>query len=173
MAVGLIFARFSPATVLRPEVIYSPALSLDIPAAKTGKTQDRLRRILVIAADEFFEIGRYLVIGASLAALMQTFIPQSTLLTLGQGPILSVLLLLALAVLLSICSTVDAFIALAFVNTFSPGAVLAFLVFGPMVDIKSTILYLRLFRRRPTGLFVLLPFLLTFGMGVIVNWALR
>ena len=127
----------------------------------------------MIAADEFFEIGRYLVIGASLAALMQTFVPQSALLAVGQGPILSVLVLLLVAVLLSICSTVDAFIALAFLNTFSQGAVLAFLVFGPMVDIKSTILYLRLFKGRPTGLLVLLPFLFAFGMGVLVNWILR
>lgn len=175
VAVGVIFSRFSAQTVLRPDVILPQKLVVEIPAPPPGspKLVERIRRMLVIAADEFFEIGRYLVVGASLAALMQTFIPQSALLAIGQGPVLSVLMLLIVAVLLSICSTVDAFIALAFTNTFSQGAVLAFLVFGPMVDIKSSMLYLRLFKRKSTGLLILLPFLFTFGMGVLVNWILR
>ena len=57
------------------------------------------QRALVISADEFFEMGRYLVLGASLAAILQTFISQTSLLTVGSGPILSVLVMLALAVL--------------------------------------------------------------------------
>jgi uncharacterized protein len=179
VAVGVIFSRFQAEVILRPDVILPHRLRVELhPSAVdaqlvASKPVERIRRMLVIAADEFFEIGRYLVLGASLAALMQTFIPQSALLAIGQGPVLSVLMLLVVAVLLSICSTVDAFIALAFVNTFSQGAVLAFLVFGPMVDIKSSLLYLRLFKRKPTGLLILLPFLFSLGIGVLVNWMLR
>ena len=88
-------------------------------------------------------MGRYLVMGAMLAAVLQTFIPQTALLAIGNGPLLSVLVMLALAVLLSICSTVDAFVALGFVGTFSFGSILSFLVFGPMVDIKSILMYLQ------------------------------
>ena len=66
----------------------------------------KIQRAVTISADEFFEMGRYLVLGASLAALLQTFISQTSLLAVGSGPILSVLIMLALAVLLSICSTV-------------------------------------------------------------------
>ncbi|NJN79037.1 MAG: hypothetical protein HC797_00375 [Anaerolineales bacterium] len=68
-------------------------------------------------------MGRYLVLGTTLAAGLQTFISQSTLLAIGSGPILSVLVMLLLAVLLSICSTVDSFVALGFVGTFSFGSV--------------------------------------------------
>ena len=122
---------------------------------------ERWRRVLVIAMDEFFEMGRYLVIGAMLAAAMQVFIPQSIMLAVGQGPLISVIVMVGLAVLLSICSTVDAFVALGFVGTFSPGAILAFLVFGPMVDIKSVLMYGRVFRPRPVLYLILIPLLVS------------
>lgn len=168
---GLVFSRLSPPAALRADVLAAPVLQS--PPARPPALGKRLEHVLVIGADEFFEIGRYLVIGALLAALMQTFVPQPALLAVGRGPILSVLVLLFLAVLLSICSTVDAFIALAFVGVFSPGAILAFLVFGPMVDIKSTLMYLRIFKRKTTALLVLLPFLGAFTAGVAVNLLLK
>jgi uncharacterized membrane protein YraQ (UPF0718 family) len=129
---------------------------------------------LTITIDEFFEMGRFLVLGAMMAALMQTFIPQSVLLGVGTGPVISVIVMIALAVLLSICSTVDAFLALAFVGTFSTGSILAFLVFGPMVDIKSALMFTRVFRRRTVLYIILLPLMatifLTVGINIFTNW---
>ncbi len=77
--------------------------------------------------------------------------------------------MILLAVLLSVCSTVDAFIALAFAGTFSTGAVLAFLVYGPMVDIKSILMYLSVFKRRTVVYLVLLPMLMVILIGFVVN----
>jgi uncharacterized membrane protein YraQ (UPF0718 family) len=128
-----------------------------------------LRRTLNLASGEFFEMGRYLVVGGLLAAGLQTLVPQQALLALGTGPVISVLVMIALAVVLSICSTVDAFIALSFVGTFSQGSILAFLVFGPMIDIKSTLMLLAVFRRRTVAAIALLCFQLALLMGVLVN----
>lgn len=100
---------------------------------------------------------------------MQAVIPQSALLTVSAGPIASVLTLIGLAVVLSVCSTVDAFIALAFAGTFTSGSILAFLVFGPMVDIKSTLMFLGVFRRRTVLYLILLPLLMTILAGVFIN----
>ncbi len=75
----------------------------------------------------------------------------------------------ALAFVLSICSTVDAFVALAFAGTFTTGSLLAFLTFGPMVDIKSSLMFMSVFRRRPVLYLILLPFLLTLFIGVFWN----
>jgi hypothetical protein len=133
----------------------------------------RLRAILEHASEEFFEMGRYLVLGALIAATLQTVIPRSTLLALGQGPVVSVIALMVLAVVLSICSTVDAFVALAFASSFLPGALLAFLVFGPMVDIKSVLMFSTTFRRRTVALMVLLTFQMTLLAAVIINLYLR
>ncbi len=143
------------------------------PKNSPSSWKGKLKRVMIIAADEFFEMGRFLVIGALLAALMQTVIPQSWLLSLGQGPILSVIVLSLLAVLLSICSTVDSFIALAFSNTFSAGAILAFLVYGPMVDIKATLMFLRVFKRKTVLILIVLPWLFTLVASAAINLWVR
>jgi uncharacterized membrane protein YraQ (UPF0718 family) len=137
-----------------------------------ASTWMKIRQVLMIAVDEFFEMGRYLVIGSALAAAMQAIIPQSLLLSVGSGPVISVLIMLLLAVILSICSTVDAFIALGFAGSFSPGAIMAFLVFGPMVDIKSTLMYTNVFRIRVVFYLILLPLLMSFLAGVIINYTI-
>lgn len=131
---------------------------------------NKIQQALLICADEFFEMGRYLIIGASLAAALQTFIPQTALLSIGSGPVFSVLVMMVLAIILSICSTVDAFVALGFVGTFSFGSILSFLVFGPMVDIKSALMYLQVFRRKPVAYLVLLPFLMSLLAGIAFNY---
>ena len=174
-AVGLVFSLApQPRDLLRPEVLpAAPDLAgLALPASVRPRPPllERLRKALLVAADEFFEMGRYLIIGALLAALMQTVVRQSTLLALGQGPLLSVLVMIVLAVLLSICSTVDAFIALAFVGSFTGGSILAFLTFGPMVDIKSTLMFLHVFKPRTVAYLILLPLLIIMIFTVFLNY---
>ena len=129
----------------------------------------RLRAVSRIATDEFFEMSRYLILGSMLAAILQTAVPQTVLLALGSGPVLSVFVMLVLAYVLCVCSTVDAFLSLAFVNTFTTGAILGFLVFGPMVDIKSTLMFSRVFKGRVVIYLVILPFLLTALFAVFIN----
>ena len=136
---------------------------------KAPSTRAKLMEALAIAGDEFFEMGRFLVFGSILAALMQTLVPQESLLALGAGPILSVLFMQILAYVLSVCSTVDSFLALAFVNSFTTGAIVSFLSFGPMVDIKSTLMFTGVFRRRIVLYLVLLPFVLNLLAGSLIN----
>ncbi|TQM45290.1 hypothetical protein FB388_2688 [Pseudonocardia cypriaca] len=79
--------------------------------------------------------GGFLVVGAMAAATLKTVVPASWLYVAGSIPVVSVLTLALLAVLLSICSEADAFVA-ASLTQFSPTAQLAFLVVGPMIDLK-------------------------------------
>jgi uncharacterized membrane protein YraQ (UPF0718 family) len=168
VATGLIFAsEQQPLQLLRsqPLAVQPPPSQI---AQRTG-VRAKLQAALVIAGEEFFEMGRYLIVGSLLAALLQTLVPQAALLALGNGPLLSVLVMMMLAVLLSICSTVDAFVSLAFVGTFTTGSILSFLVFGPMVDIKSALLYLQVFKRRTVIYMILLPFLMVLLASVFIN----
>jgi uncharacterized membrane protein YraQ (UPF0718 family) len=171
-SVGLLF---SLAPQPRRLVQFSawPAVSgssgMSTPRQRRRTLSERLMGALTIAADEFFEMGRYLVLGSLLAAAMQSVVPQSTLLAIGKGALSSVLALLALAFVLSVCSTVDAFLALAFVNTFTSGSILSFLIFGPMVDIKSVLMFSTVFQRRVVLYLVLLPFVMALFIGVFVN----
>jgi uncharacterized protein len=128
-----------------------------------------LGEALQSANNEFFEMGRYLIIGSLLAATMQTLISQDVLLALGKGPVISVLVMQAMAFVLSVCSTVDAFLALAFVGTFTTGSIISFLTFGPMVDIKSTLMFLGVFQKRTVLYLILLPMLMTLLIGVWLN----
>jgi uncharacterized protein len=122
-----------------------------------------------LAGDEFFEMGRYLILGSMFAAALQTVVAPSTLEALGRGPILSVLVMQALAFLLSVCSTVDAFLALSYARTFTSGSIISFLTFGPMVDIKSSLMFAGVFKPRTVAYLILLPFLLTLLLGVWIN----
>ncbi|HEY3228872.1 MAG TPA: permease, partial [Roseiflexaceae bacterium] len=92
---------------------------------------------------------------------------------IGGGPIVSVLVMMALAVLLSVCSTVDAFLALALSGVFGPGALLAFLVYGPMIDIKSGLMFLTTLSPRAIGLILALVTPLVFLAGLAVSLAVR
>ncbi len=100
------------------------------------------------AVDEFFSVGKYLFIGAFIAASMQTFVKTSTLLAIGQNEVSSSLVMMGMAFVLSLCSEADAFIASSFSSTFATGSLIAFLVFGPMVDIKNMLMMLGTFKKR-------------------------
>lgn len=175
MGTGLVFSlQRHPERLLQAPAL-APIMggSGDLPAPQTLANpvawNDGLRRAALIAVDEFFEMGRYLIFGSLLAALMQTLVPQSFLLGLSTGPVVSVITLIVLAIVLSICSTVDAFIALAFAGTFTTGSLVAFLVFGPMVDIKSTLMFLGVFKRRTVAYLILLPLLMILVVAVFIN----
>jgi hypothetical protein len=110
------------------------------------RPEARWRRFFVHLGDDFLFMARYLLLGATIAAAIQTFLPASFLAGLADLAILSVLAMMGLAVLLSLCSESDAFVAASFVQ-FGPSAQLGFLVLGPMVDMKLLALYAGTFRR--------------------------
>jgi uncharacterized membrane protein YraQ (UPF0718 family) len=97
-------------------------------------------------AGDFVFMGRFLVVGAAVAALLQTFVPQDIISAVADTPVVNLVAMMALAFVLSLCSESDAFVAASFVQ-FGVGAQLAFLVFGPMVDTKLGILYSATFAR--------------------------
>jgi uncharacterized membrane protein YraQ (UPF0718 family) len=97
-------------------------------------------------AGDFIFMGRFLVVGAAAAALLQTVVPQSIVSRVADAPVVNLLALMALAFVLSLCSESDAFVAASFVQ-FGVGAQLAFLVFGPLVDTKLAVLYSATFQR--------------------------
>jgi uncharacterized protein len=98
-------------------------------------------------AGDFFFMGRFVVVGAALAAALQTTVPQNLVAGLAHTPVLGSLALMGIAFVLSLCSEADAFVAVSF-TTFPLGPQLAFLVFGPVVDAKLALLYGATFRNQ-------------------------
>ncbi len=99
------------------------------------------RRIAALAGDaldEFLEVTRYFMVGVLLSSLVQVMVPVDFFATLGSSALLAGLAMIALAFILSVCSEADAFIAKAFLPLLPASSVIAFLVFGPMLDLKNT-----------------------------------
>ena len=110
-------------------------------------TRNRSRAFSDHLGSDFFFMGRFVVLGAALAALLQTAIPQDIVSGIARTAIIGTLALMAIAFVLSLCSEADAFVAVSFVQ-FPLGSQLAFLVFGPVVDAKLALLYGATFRKR-------------------------
>ncbi|UQZ36024.1 hypothetical protein C2I18_22330 [Paenibacillus sp. PK3_47] len=119
----------------------------------------RLVAIFVHTSDEFFEMGKYLIIGCLLTAGIQSFMDHGSLAAIGGQPLGSYLFMMGLAFVLSLCSTSDAFVASTFLHTFPSGSLLAFMVLGPMLDLKNSLMLLSLFKTK----FALYLFFLIFS----------
>ena len=153
-------------------------LQLDDPAAILTKAPIqpfaiKLQLVIDNMVQELKELGAVLILGSAIAAFVQVAVPRDWILTLGQNFITSILAMMLLAAVVSICSTVDSFFALSFASTFTTGSQLAFLVFGPMIDLKNIGLLMTLFKPRAiTYIFILaaqMCFILTLFMNLYVS----
>ena len=119
----------------------------DAPEAKRPAWQ-RLSNISETALHDFIDITVFLILGALLAALTRQLVTQEMISDLSRNhAILAIALMMLLAILLCLCSEADAFVAASFV-TLRPSAKVAFLVLGPMLDLKLYMMYTRVFRPR-------------------------
>ncbi|RFS83334.1 permease [Actinomadura spongiicola] len=131
-------------------------------------TAGRLEAFRQDMRHDVLHAGGFLVVGAAGAATINVVVPAGWVDAAAGSPWLSVLLLALLAVLMSICSEADAFVA-ASLTQFSTTARLAFLVVGPMVDLKLIALQTGFFGRRFAVRFVPLTFCLAVGVSVAVG----
>ncbi|SHK48864.1 hypothetical protein SAMN02745163_03897 [Clostridium cavendishii DSM 21758] len=112
-----------------------------------GIRKSKLNLMINHGIKELYDIGKYFIIGAALAALFQVFVPKEKFLLLGTNPILGVVIMLLFAFFVSLCSEADAFVASAFLGSFSFGAVMGFLLLGPMVDLKNTLMLFSTYKK--------------------------
>jgi len=150
---------------------------LDLASYEYSKNQfsskslpDRLNLLLDNTLAEMRELGAILVMGSAIAAVIQVWVPRDIILGLGQGQVSSIVAMMILAAIVSICSTVDAFFALSFAATFTSGSLLAFLVFGPTIDLKAIGLILTIFQKRAVIYMFLITAQLTFLSCLFINF---
>ncbi|MGP4011153.1 permease [Streptomyces sp. 4N124] len=118
---------------------------------------------------DFLHAGGFLVVGAAAAATFNIVVPRSVLDVFTGSAWLSVLLLAVLAVVLCVCSEADAFVA-ASLSGFSPTARLAFMVVGPMVDLKLIALQAGTFGRAFAVRFSAMTWVVAVVSSVLVGW---
>jgi len=129
----------------------------------------RGRRSLAQFVVELRSVMPALIIGSMVAGAVQVLVPRSALLAIGSDPALSIAAMVALAVVVSLCSNVDAFFALSFASTFTPGSIVAFLVVGPVVDLKMYALLRTTFSTRVLVGLTAVVVLSAFALGTVVN----
>ena len=167
--VGLAVSRLDPARLLSGQAVpirarRRTALSIatmpDSPDATRGVSViQRVIGAVQLASDDFIDTAIYFMIGAAVASIFNTAIDQRIILPLASSPVLSVIAMMVIAGILTLCSTSDAFIAATF-TAFPIPARMAFLIFGPMFDFKLLFLYSALLKKRTVvalgvGLFVI------------------
>jgi uncharacterized protein len=157
MAVGLVWTRIG-----RDELVAR--------ARRGHGHQGRPLAVLTSTAQhDLLHAGGFLIVGAAAAATLQTAVPRSVLDTVSENAALSVLALAGLAVLMAICSEADAFVA-ASLTQFSLTSRLAFMVVGPMVDVKLISLQAGTFGGRFALRFAPLTFAAALGASIVVGW---
>ena len=110
---------------------------------------ESLSNITDTALNDFVDIMAFLILGAGLAAFGRLFLSQGDFQNMIQdAPAVSILLMMGIAILFCLCSEADAFVAANFQPFWPPASKLAFLVLGPMMDIKLYLMYTRVFRPR-------------------------
>ena len=129
----------------------------------------RLSVLAGTAQHDLLQAGGFLIVGAATAATLQTVVPRSILDAVAGSGVLAVLALAGLAVIMAICSEADAFVA-ASLTQFSLNARLAFMVVGPMVDVKLIALQAGTFGSRFALRFAPLTFVVAVGSSVLVGW---
>lgn len=134
-----------------------------------GNVRKDLAAVVGHASRELFEVLFFVVVGALFTAAAQTMIPRGDLAAVGRHPFWSVVVLMPVATLLSICSEADAFVGRAFANTFTFGSVLAFLAIGQIVDLRNGFLMVRVLGGR-LALFV---FGVSYGLVLLLALAVN
>jgi uncharacterized membrane protein YraQ (UPF0718 family) len=120
----------------------------------------RVGSALRVAVADFLDVMVFFVLGVTISALFSTSVNQELIMPLALNDWIATFSLMGLAAILSLCSTSDAFIAATLI-AFPGVAKLAFLVFGPMFDLKLLFIYSAVFRKRfvaglGAGLFILI-----------------
>ncbi|RLK52101.1 permease [Microbacterium telephonicum] len=134
-----------------------------------GTSGGKGRRSLAQFVVELRAVMPALIVGSALAGAVQVLVPRDALLAIGSNPALSILAMIALAMIVSICSNVDSFFALSFASTFTPGSIVAFLLVGPLVDVKMLALLRTTFRTRILAGIVVIVVLSAVAIGGVVN----
>jgi hypothetical protein len=136
---------------------------------RRSKKNSKLMSIIYHTEIDLFEVVKYLMFGALLASLFQVIIPRSLLGIFKDNSFLSTIILMIFAYLVSLCSTSDSFVGKSLLNIFPSSAVLAYLILGPMIDIKNTVVLLGNYNKTFTYVLITLIFVFVLLTTIIIG----
>ena len=165
VGVGWIVLKVRSSSILLPQILpqgEDGVAQLDDHSGPDVSKSDRLVLAMRTAMRDFVETAMYFTIGVAITSVFKAYVTEDLILLFNQNEVTGIGLMMVLAFVLSLCSTSDAFIAANFPVPIS--AKLAFLVFGPMMDVKLVFMYLSVFKSR---FVVILAISLAIAIGVL------
>lgn len=119
-------------------------------------------------AYDLFEVVKYLMFGALIASLVQVLLPRNILVVFNNNQVLSIIILMLFAYLVSLCSTSDSFVGKSLLSTFNKSSIIAYLLLGPMIDIKNTIVLFGNYKKSFVWTLIALIFIVIFLFSLLV-----
>ena len=119
-------------------------------------------------AYDLFEVVKYLMFGALIASLVQVLLPRNILTIFNNNQILSIVVLMLFAYLISLCSTSDSFVGKSLLSIFNESSIIAYLLLGPMIDIKNTFVLLGNYKKCFVWTLISLIFIVIFLLSLLV-----
>jgi uncharacterized protein len=152
-----------------PETLLTTKFAKECALPDSHHGDTKMQRVGSMFVAESTALMPALMIGALIAGSIQVGVSREVLLTLGTDPIISVFAMLLLAFVISVCANVDAFFILPFAQTFLPGSIVAFLVFGPLIDIKMVALLRTTYTARTIVIISTVVGLASLALGMVMN----
>jgi len=154
----------------QPNSLLEGRFAAQCAAGSHAHSQSRYEKSLDIFMRESSVLMPAVFIGSLIAGAIQVAVPRDVLVTLGSNPLWSILAMMLLAFVISVCSSVDAFFILPFASTFMPGSIVTFLVFGPIIDIKMLAIMRTTFTVKVLAQLSLVVALMSALIGLVINY---
>lgn len=130
----------------------------------------KVKGIFIHAGDEFFNIGKFMIIGAFLCSIMQIALKQEIFTNFPSSGAINILIMIIFSFIFSVCSTSDSFVAKGFMEKFTTNSVLGFLVLGPMIAIKNTMILLGSFKKEFVFKLLFIVISITFTLLILLEY---
>lgn len=130
--------------------------------------KNNFSEVISHGSSDFFKTLGYLIYGSFFAAAFHVLVPKSLIMSFASSQVLSILAMMIFAILLSVCSEADSFVAAAFVH-FSPASLLAFVGIGPIFDLKLMLMLPVLMRKRTMMTYISVSFSVIFILSLIYS----
>ncbi|MBN7574272.1 permease [Clostridium beijerinckii] len=130
------------------------------------ENQNKLRAIIEHTNREFLDIMGYLILGTFISSVFQVAVSHGEINFISNNKILGIVVMMLLGFFLSLCSEVDAFVGKSFLTNYSLSGVTAFLILGPMLDLKNLIMIIGAFKKS----FVLKLSISTIGVVFVISF---
>lgn len=124
--------------------------------------------ICIHTSYDLFEVAKYLMFGALLASLVQVLLPRSILMIFNNNQVLSIIVMMIFAYLISLCSTSDSFVGKSLLSIFNESSIIAYLLLGPMIDIKNTIVLIGNYKKKFVWTLISIIFIVIFLISLLV-----